>query len=136
MLGLVTRFRLAALFGAVLVAAAGVLLCGVLGDQFAASLPYQDPTPEMLHQQAAQLAPDFVALTDLRMARESHWSLEPATASSRIRNGPHWCHFHQTTPWTGSASGDYDHDECPCLGEKLRILKRAVVLLITALLAV
>jgi hypothetical protein len=42
--------------GLVLLAAAVVLPCGPLGDYAGASMPYQDPTPEMLHKQAAEVA--------------------------------------------------------------------------------
>jgi hypothetical protein len=52
----VIRLRLIAILGAVLLGAATILLCGTIGDQFAASLPYQDPTPDMLQQQVADMA--------------------------------------------------------------------------------
>jgi hypothetical protein len=52
----VIRLRLVAILGAVLLLAAAVLLCGSLGDEFATSLPYQDPTPDLLHQQAVEMA--------------------------------------------------------------------------------
>lgn len=51
-----SRPRLALIVGVVLVAAAFLLPCGALADHAGASMPYQDPTADMLQQQAAELA--------------------------------------------------------------------------------
>ncbi|MEO3746083.1 hypothetical protein [Plantactinospora sp. B5E13] len=50
------RTRLALAAGALLVVGACVLPCGPLADEMGASFPYQDPTPEMLLRQAAEIA--------------------------------------------------------------------------------
>jgi hypothetical protein len=52
----VSHARLAVISGLVLLAAAVVLSGGPFGDYAGASMPYQDPTPEMLHKQAAEVA--------------------------------------------------------------------------------
>ncbi|GGM33168.1 hypothetical protein GCM10011608_17070 [Micromonospora sonchi] len=50
------RARLALTIGVVLFVASCVLPCGPLLDEIGASFPYQDPTPEMLEKQAAEIA--------------------------------------------------------------------------------
>ncbi|ROT31386.1 hypothetical protein EF879_17595 [Micromonospora sp. HM5-17] len=42
--------------GALLLVGACVLPCGPIGDKVGAMFPYQDPTPEMLRRQAAEVA--------------------------------------------------------------------------------
>ncbi|NJC71691.1 hypothetical protein HC031_18480 [Planosporangium thailandense] len=51
-----SRSRLALICGIVLVAAAFVIPCRLFGDYAGASMPYQDPTSEMLRKQAAEVA--------------------------------------------------------------------------------
>jgi hypothetical protein len=52
----VLRARLALVGGVLLLVAACVLPCGPFLDEGAASIPYQDPTPEMLQKQDAEIA--------------------------------------------------------------------------------
>lgn len=51
-----TRARLSLITGIVLLSVACLLPCGVLAEWSGASLPYQDPTPDMLENQAAEVA--------------------------------------------------------------------------------
>jgi hypothetical protein len=50
------RARLAVILGSVLLVVACALPCLPFADLSGASLPYQDPTPDMLHKQAADIA--------------------------------------------------------------------------------
>lgn len=51
-----TRARLSLIAGIVMIVAACVLPCWTFVALSAASLPYQDPTPEMLAEQAAEVS--------------------------------------------------------------------------------
>lgn len=51
-----TRSRLFLAIGLVLLAVAAVVPLGTLGALAGTSLPYQDPTPQLLEQQAARIA--------------------------------------------------------------------------------
>jgi len=49
-----SRVRLAAAAGTLLIVVACLLPCGPIGDYIGNAMPYQDPTDKMLEQQAAQ----------------------------------------------------------------------------------
>jgi hypothetical protein len=53
---LVSRLRIAYVAGTLLLVAACALPCASFAELSGASIPYQDPTPEMVQKQAAETA--------------------------------------------------------------------------------